>query len=295
MGKLRAYVLSISVLCLFTFTLKTRAQPPTPVALQVYFEDGFAFPASSKKLFQEIYKKLRPELKFKLMSGSPDEVLNELRKGLSTDEELKVLIIDTHGGTDPEREGQSHTVLRHLGKVGEQQVDQEFLDNFKNLKTSASDDLQIIMNSCSVFCGTQESASKRAKTFLQFFEAQNGSIYGSDVLEVPHSFDDKEFFRWRYLLPDFKMLTTVVGVTTALLSPVLGWESIGAGIVMGALASVMGPSSHALLSKYFLNRGFNFSFKNGQLDQTMRVVKYEDLRKLIKGELSYCENLLNSH
>lgn len=284
------------------------------IALQIYFQDSFAFPKRSEDLFERIFKILRPELTYRRIS-IPDHKWNEervrenllaqIQNILKSGEELKVLIIDTHGGTLNAKDSGHKTTLRHIGEVESRGVDHQFNEALSPLLPYASEDLQIILNSCSVFCGPSESVALRAKVILDFFGAENGSIYGSYVPEVSHEFDRKRFFKWSYLIPDLKQVITVASVTSALMFPAMlldepatqaAFSSVTLGAGLGALLTGFIPAFKFLSSKFFFNRGYFFRFKNGELEQGIPIDKNKNLEELISDQLLplNCNTLLKS-
>lgn len=296
------------------------------IALQIYFQDGFAFPKNSEDLFERIFSELRSDLTYRRISISSNllkesEILNGLKEQISSSlkpgEELAVLIIDTHGSTGKSLWGSPVTSLRNLGKAYETEVDPDFKETFSSLRGRAAKDLQIILNSCSPFCGGHQSAALRAKAILDYFGAPDGSIYGSDVAEVSQAFDQKKYFKWKYLLPDLKMMLSMTALTTGLMFPVFGYaewmtvgeqnaallqslwqasqKSLALGVGASALTAALAPVFQFISSKYFLNRGYYFLFKSGELSKSFRVVKYKDLKALISNDVSAlsCDGLLS--
>lgn len=294
------------------------------VALQIYFQDNFAFPDSSQELFEEIFQHLRPDLIFRRITIDTarlkeDQIKRELEEKLSLalqpGEELSVLILDTHGNTEKPKSDNSATVLRHLGRVYEAGADSEFEHTFAPLKDKASEDLQVILNSCSVFCGGQEKAATRARELLSYFGAINGSIYGSSIDEISQALDRKKFFKWKYLFPNPRMLATVAALTTTLVFPIMTYEEFVAvqngeallssffeasqkavtmGGTMGALVISWKPLFQFLSSRYLLNRGYYFVFRDGELQRSFRAIKHKDLENMILKNTSAleCQDLL---
>lgn len=79
--------------------------------------------------------------------------------------------------------------MGYLGRIHETGVDPTFSDTFAPIKDKATDDLKVILNSCSTFCGGSESAAKRGASLLKYFNAPNGAIYGADTFENSQVFD----------------------------------------------------------------------------------------------------------
>lgn len=302
------------------------AQEDGKVALQIYFQDTFAFPDSSQELFEEIFHHLRPDLTFKRItidtsrlkeSEIKKELQQRLASALDPGEELSVLILDTHGNTEKPKSDNSATVLRHLGRVYEAGIDAEFENTFAPLKDKASEDLQVILNSCSVFCGGQDKSATRAWALLGYFGAVHGSIYGSNIDEISQALDRKTFFKWKYLFPNPRMLATVAALTTALIFPVMTYEefmnlqngeallssffeasqkAVTIGGTMSALMISWKPLFQFLSSRYLLNRGYYFVFRDGELQKSFKVIKHKDLENMILKDLSRlkCQTLLKT-
>jgi hypothetical protein len=298
---------------------------PKKVALHVFIYDDVAIEKSTEDLFQRIFATLRPDLTYRLLSVSgvgwgrgQREVLNEVKARIATalrpNESMAYLLIDSHGSTEQSDISGSATKVNGLGKIYESGVDSDFDKVFSPIKTNAEDNLRVILNSCASFCGGQESAAKRGQTFLNYFGATHGGIYGSDVSDVSSAFDYKDFIKWQYLLPSLKLsriatITSMLIMTSMItyvhsLNPgsatfpqLLSQSAIEgtlAGTVIGAIGLTLKPIIQFLGTHTVWSRGYYFALENGKLSVGTRMIKYKELKNLIiqGSPSSACENFL---
>ncbi len=329
-------------LCLI-FLQSTRAhadgqagEPIKKVALEIYFYDNISIDKNSEDLFERMFTKLRPDLIYKRISikaqrlgGNKQNIAAEIREkiagALAPDERLAYLLIDTHGNTSESHSGRKVTKLQYLGNIYENGVDPDFNEVFSPIKDKATNDLRIILNSCSTFCGGQESAARRGEVLLNYFGAVNGGIYGSDTFEVAQSLDHADYIKWKYIRPSLKTFLTFTVAVTVLMLPQMGHASLKllhdqiqrapsflnalsiiwgntlaasamVGTGYGTILSVLKPVFQIAMSRSVMNRGYFFALQNGQLAVGVKIIKYKEIKNLIAhGAVSpSCKNILEN-
>lgn len=340
MGTFRSFVSHFLALCIafispFVLAKDSASNAPSKVALEIYFYDDVAIDRNGEDLFERMFAKLRPDITYRRISikssrwGSrKKEISDELRVKITTvlgqNEHVAFLLIDTHGSTVESNTGRPVTSLGYLGKIYESGVDPEFAELFAPIKDKAEKNLQIILNSCSTFCGGQESAAQRGKALLNYFGATEGGIYGSDVDEISQKVDHPEFIKWQYLVPNLKTFLTLTVTAAVLMLPVMSFTaaavlrdqvqasgsvfevlalvlanaSVASGILgtgMATLGTLLKPVFQFISSRVFLNRGYYFALENGRLSVGTKVIKY----KVIKNIIAYstpllCQNFLSN-
>ncbi|MEC9282502.1 MAG: hypothetical protein VX642_07305 [Bdellovibrionota bacterium] len=284
------------------------------IALHIYFYDGRSLKQENADYVEFLFAELKPDVDFRrieidnnnenLQKVLREELLNKLAEG----EVFKYLIIDTHGLFSREEEHHpSSTYLENIGWFDENSVDSEFHKNFLPIKHGASKELQVILNSCLTFCGDKNDAQKRAQSFLNFFNADNGSIYGAQNLEYENAIYDYKYKKirlgrgiWQEAAEDFGTGIRASMTLSLILAPYyFDNMSLSNSIVtlvpiyirFGVITSVAGfflRSIGKATLTFTRNRGYLFTFKNGAPDHSFRVFKIRDMRKLVSGK--FCKN-----
>ena len=218
--------------------------------------------------------------------------IDSLAKQLGEDDLLKYLILQTHGSS-PDGVISS---LAEVGQVREDGVDANFREVFSSLVPHAADDLTIRLDSCSVFCGKEESVVRRAKGMLSFFGAPNGAVYGAIRLETSPDVARPRYLTVRSLVPSKSMLVMLYGVAGAMTVPILvgsgdpvSLESLKTslvasgilGVSMHVAAETIGRSVGNLGSRMgLLNTGYWLEFKDGSPETIEKIKKYFQIEKI---------------
>ena len=292
-----------------------------PVVLNVVMADNVAIEVRLQEYLRNVFEKYRPDLTFKTVvvktsylgffeKRTKENLRLQLAQILEAEDEISFLILNTHGRTKY-GEGNNTTELHLMGAVSEEGVDDEFAQAFSPIRNHTRNDLKIVLNSCSIFCGGEESAARRGMALLRFFNAPGGSIVGSDFYEVSQAFDYPEFIKFRHLLPSFKLFTTLVSLGTVLFSygfvlPVsnfvnqqatfttseavtvtLGLSVASAAIISAVISPLLltlEPFYLHIMSRFVVNRGYYFSLRDGHLNVRSRFIKIKDMIPFIKDE-----------
>lgn len=318
-----------------TQTYENAKENKKRVALHILLTDGVAISERADDLYSHIFSKLRPDLTYKSiivnttsfgvqLFGIPKskrkislELQEKLKNILNPDERLAYLLINTHGKTIYEESEEDKTHLLHVGKIAESEVDSDFFQNFDPIKDKAENNLQIILNSCSVFCGEKTKVTNRARTVLEYFGAHSGGIYGADVNEVSEEFSNKVFFKKKYFLPGLHEFLNIM-ILSIYFSPMfwgpLSYQVISQQYIVGEISYsrfltmtglstlvfsaatglginflwiLLKPFYLNIVSKAIKNRGYYFAFKNGQLIASSKVKKYQEIPNIIQGKIQH--------
>jgi hypothetical protein len=298
----------------------------------VIFNDSFGLTSAIDSVIGKMFNTLRPDVTYKpLIIDTRDNFLraktqldiqvefqNKISKLLKDDEKVSYLIINTHGNSRVYTEAWSYTSLEYLGDFFEHFVDDEFQNNFSSIRDRATDDLRIIMNSCSTFCaGGKLQSERRARQILTFFNAPNGGIYGANVNEVGMTFDHPEYLTLRSLLPSLKSFlminlalsvlifdtSTVINIgeiiysnfekTISLQQLIEG--SFFVGTITNIFLQAIMPLLEKLKSILSVNRGYYFAYENGSIRSAVEVIKKDEFINWIKGYHSWdlsCQQVL---
>ncbi len=309
-----------------------------PVALEILLVDDTAFTTHESELTEALVSDLRPDLEYKVIKMRPGRYFTNrgfrkalrqrLQSTINENDEIQFLVVGTHGYTR-NRNSKPTTELVGLGKIYEDKISDELAFALEPIKNKTSRNLQILLNSCSVFCGTKESASLRGKSLLNFFSATEGGIYGANTKEVSMLFDQPEYLKFKYFLPNLRTLIKSSLVITAIMSTAITAAAlqspdvlqalfnifpgdaglapnllplVGRSIALSAptavalntlIAGVTRPLKVFFSSRFLMNRGWYFSYSNGQVSESRRFIKYRDIRAFFSKGPSRCESLFS--
>lgn len=133
---------------------------------------------------------------------------------------ISKLVLNTHGGSYTlEDESDSKTELGYIGEFGEEGPDQNFRSVFDPLLDYFSDDLVIVLNSCSTLCGTPEHRGRRIKSLFDYFKTKKGQIYGAYVTESGSYLFYSPYLKIKNFLPSLKMFSFMFFSSPAFLGP----------------------------------------------------------------------------
>lgn len=310
-----ALVLSFFVL---VSTFCSQALAGKKIALDIYLADEIAYRSNHAYYMKDVFARLFPQIEYRQVlvpnsliglnkEKTRKQVIEQIKKEVAPDDTIEFLILDTHGNT-VESDRQLHTTLNVLGQVGPDRVDANFDQVFSTIKSQAAPDLTVILNSCLTFFGPVEESQKRAQTFLNYFSAPNGSIYGAYVKEVDSLYLDPTGWKLKALVPSWKIYLTTMALFGAAFgsSPLLNgnlhsFEMLTAalhgalyfGLPFATLIETLNPLFSWIAGKTFANRGWLFKFQSGKLVDQMNLQKPRDLQlMLMKGSRS-CESVHN--
>jgi hypothetical protein len=286
------------------------------VALDIYLADEVAYRTSHAYYMQDVFARFLPGIEYRqvIVPNSSmglnkekvrQNIIDQLKTVLHPGDLIQFLILDTHGNT-VEADGELETTLAVLGKIGPARVDSDFDGIFSSIKNRTASDLTVILNSCLTFCGPVEASAKRAQVFLNYFSAPNGRIYGAYVKEVDSLYRDPAGFKLRALIPSWKIYLSTTALLAAAvgMSPLLSghWNSVlmlkdalHGGLYLGlpfaTLIETLTPIFSWLTLRTFANRGWLFSFHNGELQDQMEVQKPRDHQLILQRGVQSCQSL----
>ena len=294
-----------------------------PIALQLQVIDSISGFAKEAVFTEAVFNQLLPEIKVKTIVTQSGlfftrskklrkKLVEQINSQLGPNDRIEYLVLSTHGNTlVNKKDKRPYTKLKYFGDFYENSISNELKSILEPISLQTSPSLNVLLNSCSTFCGGTDSAAKRAQSLLSFLNAPNGSIYGADVPEVSMVLSSREYSNWRHVIPGWRsyltataLLAAIVDLTASSAFSLGVWASSPPGtldpLMVFEFAKTLGPFSLKvgavasatlytianllhIAGPYILNKGHFFEFKNGVLDVAKPMVKRKHLKSFLLG------------
>ncbi len=206
----------------------------TPSVLFIIFNDGVAIDGQSINQLTKFinlgfpdHKIIAAEIHVNRLGlfekRHRQQLIDKLSLIVRPDQEITHLVISTHGASTTSFLGfekkNSSTQLGYIGSYDEIEPDQHFKSIFDSIKHQFSRQLTIVLNSCSTMCGTDRQKKNRAQSILNYFNADQGQLYGAYTSEIStylleESLNDNSF-KWRDLVPSLRAYSFIIPFITA--------------------------------------------------------------------------------
>jgi hypothetical protein len=271
--------------------------------IYISVEDGIAITRANREALSEIFASGLPDHRQMIISVNslPDgigsgklpgiiaEKVAKAARALKPTDTITHLILDSHGETIGQgTEAKSRLV--GLGEIYSDHLDSDLKSVLEPLRPFASKEMTVVLNACNTMCGSEDTATSRAKTFLDFMGATSGTFYGAVTTETDLVRTEPRFFKFRHLIPSKRAMAIFLAVSAAMAAiPMIeNFEAIP--FFLGTLRTFawLLPSveigSRILVpwadKKGWINQGKFFRFQEGQLQTVEAVAKTRDLEKI---------------
>lgn len=146
------------------------------------------------------YQKMNPDLHFEtvylkssyfkpLTAKNFEERVGDVVGRLSSDDEISLLVLATHGSTDQKA---NRTVLSKLGSFGADGSGGILKRFFELVGPNFASDLKILLESCSTYCGTKDAILQRTRGLydeLSSYGVKNLSVWGATQMMMTSQLD----------------------------------------------------------------------------------------------------------
>lgn len=265
------------------------------ITLIITLDDGLAFSASEVGIISNYLAYEDPESKVisVLQKSSRIGLFEEsTRKRLGSkiraldlsNKAITRLVINTHGGSyEFEDKTGSATSLAYLGEFTETGPDETFREVFDPILDKFSEDLVIVLNSCSTLCGTPERRGQRVKGLFDYFKTKKGQIYGAYVTESGSYLFGSPHTKLKNLIPSLRMFSffflTSPAITTVPLTVFLDEISVGSMVVASTIFGLIPNVFRATIAR--LNGRHNSSNWGFIYEYNGEIYNYKKINKAV--------------
>lgn len=150
------------------------------------------------------------------------------------------LVLNTHGSSYKLADGSdSRTSLASIGEFGELGPDEDFKGVFDPIIDNFSEDLVIVLNSCSTLCTSAEHRGKRIKALFDYFKTKKGQIYGANVTETGSYLFYSPYLKIKNFLPSLKLFSFLFAASPAFIAAPLdlffGEVTLSRAVIAGTI------------------------------------------------------------